>query len=254
MNSIKIPKNVKTNIKRKDGEKMVLVFYLLSIIMMIISIILFFLFISRLEINVEGMYFNNIEKFRNNEKIKIKISLKILNLTCIYIKLDKKKIEKIYLKIKKLQANKNVYESQRKLKKQILLLLKNNKARNEVKNIKLNFENLKLDVQIANEEYQKTAYITTLVAIVISNILPYVVNMEDKRNVKNIYYKIKPVYINKNAYDILADFIINVKIYKMIFTLIRIKKETTGKNILKKKEGKNYGRTSNRKFNEHSYE
>ena len=60
--------------------------------------------------------------------------------------------------------------------------------------------------------------------------------------------------MNKNAYDILADVTLNIKIYQIIFTLIRINKETNGKNKIKKKEGKNYGRTSNRKFNEHSYE
>ena len=40
--------------------------------------------------------------------------------------------------------------------------------------------------------------------------------------------------MNKNAYDILADVTLNIKIYQIIFTLIRINKETNGKNKIKK--------------------
>ena len=226
---------------------MILVFYLCMFIFIIMLIFIF----SKLEIKVQEMYFNNVQKFRNNEKIKITMSLKIGILKWLKITLNKRKIEKIYLKVKKIENKSELTQKQirKQINKKMYAILKSKDIRKHIKNINFNLSKLNLDVRIANKAYDKTAYIVSGISILISNILPYIANQKS-----NIYYKVEPVFINQNAFDILGDFTINVPIYKIIFTLIRINKETNGKNITKKKEGKNYGRTSNRKFNEHSYE
>lgn len=232
---------------------MILVFYVLNFIIGILAIILFLVLVSRIEIRAQSIYFNNIEKMRNNTKMKIKVSLKIGKIPWLFIKLDKSKIEKIYLLIKKNEIKNNIDVEEQQ--KKIISMLQNRNIRKQVVSIDLNLTKLKLEIRIANKEYPVTAYITSFVAILISNILPYITKEQSNKAItKNIYYKVEPVYVNKNAYDILADVTLNIKIYQIIFTLIRINKETNGKNKIKKKEGKNYGRTSNRKFNEHSYE
>ena len=232
---------------------MILVFYVLNFIIGILAIILFLVLVSRIEIRAQSIYFNNIEKMRNNTKMKIKVSLKIGKIPWLFIKLDKSKIEKIYLLIKKNEIKNNIDVEEQQ--KKIISMLQNRNIRKQVVSIDLNLTKLKLEIRIANKEYPVTAYITSFIAILISNILPYITKEQSNKAItKNIYYKVEPVYVNKNAYDILADVTLNIKIYQIIFTLIRINKETNGKNKIKKKEGKNYGRKSNRKFNEHSYE
>lgn len=236
---------------------MILVFYVFNSIIVILAIILFLVLFSKIEIRAQNIYFNNIEKMRNNTKMKIKVLLKIGEIPWLFIRLDKSKIEKIYLLIKKneIKNNIDVEEQQKKMNKKIISMLQNRNIRKQIASIDLNLTKLKLEIRIANKEYPVTAYITSFVAILISNILPYITKEQSNKAItKNIYYKVEPVYVNKNAYDILADVTLNIKIYQIIFTLIRINKETNGKNKIKKKEGKNYGRTSNRKFNEHSYE
>lgn len=232
---------------------MILVFYVLNFIIGILAIILFLVLVSRIEIRAQSIYFNSIEKMRNNAKMKIKVSLKIGKIPWLFIKLDKSKIEKIYLLIKKNEIKNNIDVEEQQ--KKIISMLQNRNIRKQVVSIDLNITKLKLEIRIANKEYPVTSYITSFIAILISNILPYITKEQSNKAItKNIYYKVEPVYVNKNAYDILADVTLNIKIYQIIFTLIRINKETNGKNKIKKKEGKNYGRTSNRKFNEHSYE
>ena len=232
---------------------MILVFYVLNFIIGILAIILFLVLVSRIEIRAQSIYFNNIEKMRNNTKMKIKVSLKIGKIPWLFIKLDKSKIEKIYLLIKKNEIKNNIDVEEQQ--KKIISMLQNRNIRKQVVSIDLNITKLKLEIRIANKEYPVTAYITSFIAILISNILPYITKEQSNKAItKNIYYKVEPVYVNKNAYDILADVTLNIKIYQIIFTLIRINKETNGKNKIKKKEGKNYGRTSNRKFNEPGYE
>lgn len=230
---------------------MILVFYLFSILIIIIGILCVLLLTSKFEITVKDLYFNNINKKNNNKHLKITIALAVGKVKWLWINFDKNKIEKLYVKIKKKEQknSKKMQLIQQKIKKQIVNTLKNEDSRKDILNVKINLEKLSLNTKIATTNYPVTAYIVTAISILISNILPYITN-----STKNIYYKIEPVYVPQNFYEILASFKINIKIYQIIFAIIRIKKESNGNNIIKKKEGKNYGRTSNRKFNEHSYE
>ena len=157
--------------------------------------------------------------------MKIKFSLKIGKIPWLFIKLDKSKIEKIYLLIKKNEIKNNIDVEEQQ--KKIISMLQNRNIRKQVVSIDLNLTKLKLEIRIANKEYPVTAYITSFIAILISNILPYITKEQSNKAItKNIYYKVEPVYVNKNAYDILADVTLNIKIYQIIFTLIRINKET----------------------------
>ena len=243
----------------KDGEKMILVFCIISVLLGII-VFLFLLLISKIEINVKNMYLNNINKTKNNEYLKVKLSLKIGAINWLWITLDKAKIERLYLSIKKkeIKSNINVKIMQKKINETILKVIKDKENRKTLSDIKINLKYLNLSIRISTNEYPITAYLTTFISIIIANILPHIVyngsNIGNINKDKNIYYKVEPVYILKNDYDILASFIININIKQIIFALVRIKKETNGNNITKKKEGKNYGTASNRKFNEHSYE
>ena len=86
----------------------------------------------------------------------------------------------------------------------------------------------KANIQISTKDYIITSYLVAIISIVISNIVPHLVNEKQKRKtkeiIKNINYKINPIYINQNYYDIRLSMIIDVSIFKILKFLIALVK------------------------------
>ena len=69
---------------------MVLVFYIVISIILTILNLAFLISISELELDIKNLQMSNINKKRNNEKIQIKVSLKIGNFHWLSIKIPSK--------------------------------------------------------------------------------------------------------------------------------------------------------------------
>ena len=141
-----------------------------------------------------------------------------------------KKLAKIQEKLKEQEEkNKQIKEKvNREIKTDLKLIIKNKKLRKELKDIKPQLKRFKANIQISTKDYIITSYLVAIISIVISNIVPHLVNEKQKREtkeiIKNINYKINPIYINQNYYDIRLSMIIDVSIFKILKFLIALVK------------------------------
>lgn len=255
---LKIEKSGKTNIRtnlyarirHKKEWRMILVFNIfkfigifMAVIMGMITVFMMLIIISKIEVNIKKFHIsknvnNNINKKINNNgnnnwknrRTFLKISLKIGNFQWLWINLDKSKLAKIQEKLKEQEEkNKQIKEKvNREIKNDLKLIIKNKKLRKELKDIKPQLKRFKANIQISTKDYIITSYLVAIISIVISNIVPHLVNEKQKREnkeiIKNINYKINPIYINQNYYDIRLSMIIDVSIFKILKFLIALVK------------------------------
>lgn len=190
---------------------MVLVLFLCAIITLIALLIIFIL-ISAIKIEIKEVRASNAMKIKSNYVIKI--SARLMNkLKWISFEIDKVKIKKLAKKIhlekidiQKLERNINVYDI-----KQII-------------NIRPKLTYLNLDVSLGVEDVILTSYIIPIISTIISIILPHVTK---DNKIKNINYKILPLYNNKNIYDIKLDTIIEIKVINVLNAMYKIYRNGT---------------------------
>lgn len=190
---------------------MVLVLFLCAIITLIALLIIFIL-ISTIKIEIKEVRASNAMKIKSNYVIKI--SARLMNkLKWISFEIDKIKIKKFAKKIhlekidiQKLERNINVYDI-----KQII-------------NIRPKLTYLNLDVSLGVEDVILTSYIIPIISTIISIILPHVTK---DNKIKNINYKILPLYNNKNIYDIKLDTIIEIKVINVLNAMYKIYRNGT---------------------------
>lgn len=216
---------------------MVLVFIFLTIII-IIALFSFLVVASNLSISFENFNFNNIEE--KNEKTKedtkdnfnIKISLVLFKkFTWLFINLNKTRMKKI---MQKAHFDKNTLK---KLEKDFKL-----EDLKTLKGLKPKIKKLDLIIQLGLEDVVFTSYLITAISILISNILPFLV---ETKNYNNCKYKTEPIYLNKNLYKISLNCIIEEKMVHIINILFK---------FLKKGRSDKYERTSNRGSYDYSNE
>lgn len=218
----------------------------IAVIMGMITVFMMLIIISKIEVNIKKFHIsknvnNNINKNVNkkinnngnnwkNRRTFLKTSLKIGNFQWLCINLDKSKLAKIQEKLKEQEEkNKQIKEKvNREIKNDLKLIIKNKKLRKELKDIKPQLKRFKANIQISTKDYIITSYLVAIISIVISNIVPHLVNEKQKREtkeiIKNINYKINPIYINQNYYDIRLSMIIDVSIFKILKFLIALVK------------------------------
>lgn len=218
----------------------------IAVIMGMITVFMMLIIISKIEVNIKKFHIsknvnNNINKNVNkkinnngnnwkNRRTFLKTSLKIGNFQWLCINLDKSKLAKIQEKLKEQEEkNKQIKEKvNREIKNDLKLIIKNKKLRKELKDIKPQLKRFKANIQISTKDYIITSYLVAIISIVISNIVPHLVNEKQKRKtkeiIKNINYKINPIYINQNYYDIRLSMIIDVSIFKILKFLIALVK------------------------------
>lgn len=254
---LKIEKSGKTNIRtnlyarirHKKEWRMILVFNIfkfigifMAVIMGMITVFMMLIIISKIEVNIKKFHIsknvNNINKNVNkkinnnwkNRRTFLKISLKIGKFQWLWINLDESKLVKIQEKLKEQEEkNKQIKEKvNREIKNDLKLIIKNKKLRKELKDIKPQLKLFKANIQISTKDYIITSYLVAIISIVISNIVPHLVNEKQNRAskeiIKNINYKINPIYINQNYYDIRLSMIIDVSIFKILKFLIALVK------------------------------
>lgn len=211
----------------------------MAVIMGMITVFMMLIIISKIEVNIKKFHIsknvnNNINNNGNNNwknrRTFLKTSLKIGKFQWLWINLDKSKLAKIQEKLKEQEEkNKQIKEKvNREIKNDLKLIIKNKKLRKELKDIKPQLKRFKANIQISTKDYIITSYLVAIISIVISNIVPHLVNEKQKREtkeiIKNINYKINPIYINQNYYDIRLSMIIDVSIFKILKFLIALVK------------------------------
>lgn len=192
---------------------MLLVFFiLLIVILLIISL--------RFEIEIENFEYSNYKK-QVSDNVIIKFKIFILDsLKIIQIKLNKEKIKKIYSKqkLEKIDA--------RKIMKK---LPKSNKAKIKILEI-INLKKVNLYLEIGTEDVMITTMLIPILATILSIIFAKTANSQ------RCFYKLQPIYIDKNIYKINLNCIISIKMIHIINIMWR---------ILRKRDDINE-RTSNR--------
>ncbi len=211
----------------------------MAVIMGMITVFMMLIIISKIEVNIKKFHIsknvnNNINNNGNNNwknrRTFLKTSLKIGKFQWLWINLDKSKLAKIQEKLKEQEEkNKQIKEKvNREIKNDLKLIIKNKKLRKELKDIKPQLKRFKANIQISTKDYIITSYLVAIISIAISNIVPHLVNEKQKREtkeiIKNINYKINPIYINQNYYDIRLSMIIDVSIFKILKFLIALVK------------------------------
>lgn len=212
-----------------------LVFYIAMSIILSILNLAFLISISRIELNIENLDMSNINKKQNNPKLLVKISLKIGRLHWIHLKLNKHKLATIYAKIKKDQYKKNITNEdlKRKAIQDFKLIINNKEIKKEIKTTKINIEKLDANILVGTKDYIITSYLVAFLSIIISNILPHLL---DKNIIieEDIFYKVNPIYHPINMYNIKLSTIINVKVSDIVKNIFEIKKQKKEEKQIKK--------------------
>ena len=191
------------------------------------------------EISYSDSYTNkkeNSKKHRSmqvSENYQLKISLCLMNkVKWIGVHLNNRKIEKMSRKIKWQKIDFKKMERDFKIED-----LK------QLKKVKPNVSYFHLESKVGVEDVIITSFLVATISTMISVILPHVV---DKYEKNKYHYKIVPLYINKNVYEIKFDGIIEIKMVHIINILYY---------FLKKRREKNHEqRASNRRAYGYSYE
>lgn len=227
------------------------IIYAVSIIILLLFIMLF-VFPIKIEIKYEIVpTFNKLKKYKS-ETVKEKhyLKIKLLGFILVYKKdLNKKKNDdkKLYKNVSNDPLEMVINLVFNALDK-ALIGEKINKALLNSKDIK-NFINsiyvkkLKLDLGINLINTILNAYISTLINVVINM---FIANNINRFNLENTRYK---TYISGEVYNIKIDSIIHLQLANIIYIIIKIIFK------LRKVEKKNVrSKTSNRKFNDDSYD
>lgn len=213
---------------------MVLVF-ILCMILIILTLFVFMVALSTFRFQIEDLKVGNIENGTTviYPNYQFKISLYLFNkVKWIAFKFDNIKIQKMYKKMK--------------LDKMDFKKLEQNFKLEDLKYIKTlepKISYLKLGIRIGVEDTILTTFIIFVISTAISILLPYTIKKYKK---DKYYYQVLPLYINKNAYEIKLDCIIEIKMVHIINIIYVFFK--------KRRVDSNEQRASNRRTYGYSYE
>lgn len=208
---------------------MVFLLIFLIIILMIITI--------RIKFKFKNFEFSSQNKEHLNKNYKIEVTIYTFNLIPILkLKITNRKIQKMFNneKIKKV-----INEQKTKIienKKDIDI-----EAIKEIKNIKIEINEMNLNILLGTEDAAITAFIIPIISTFIAIFLSQ--NVE-KYNDKQIF-SIKPIYINQNLINIEFSGIFQIKMIHIINTICIVNK---------KRKGDKNERTSHRRSYDYGYE
>lgn len=213
---------------------MVLVFILCAILI-ILTLAVFMIVLSTLKMQIEKLEISNTKTGNTfvSDNYQFKISLFLFDkIKWFTLKLNSKKMQDM---IKKMKLNKM------DLKK-----LEQNFKFEDLKYIKTlepKISYFKFFVKVGVEDTILTTIIIFVISTAISILLPYTIKKYEK---DKYYYQVLPLYINKNAYEIKLDCIIEIKMVHIINIIYVFLK--------KRRVDSNEQRTSNRRTYGYSYE
>ena len=183
---------------------MILVLFFIIIFIVLLAIIL--IIFSSIKITIQNLDYSNLKREKSNYKIIFSFNM-FAKFRWLNIKLDKKKIQKMFKKmhleritIKEIERNFRISDLK------------------EIANIKPKLEFLDLKVKIGLEDIMLTTYAVPIICTILSIILPHIT---ERKNIKDISYEIKPVY-NKLVYNVKLNTTINIKIINLLNSVYKI--------------------------------
>lgn len=208
---------------------MIFLFIFLVIILMILTIRVKFEFID--------FKFTSLPKEHLNNNYKIKIIVYIFEkIPILVLKITNEKIQKAMKneKLKKVVKNQEtkIIENRKNIDKELIKSLKN---------IKLQVEEMNLQISLGTEDASITAFIIPIISTIIAIFLSRKVKEHNDRQV----FSITPIYINQNLINIQFSGILQIKMIHIINTICIVNK---------KRKGDKNERTSNRRSYDYGYE
>ena len=198
---------------------MILVLFLCAILFVAILLIILTI-LSTVKIKVQNLEATNYKRSEHNYRLEIVLVL-FKKIKWLKIQLDENKLKKISTKMHLERIN--IKQLERDLK---LTDIK------EILGIKPKISYLNLKLKVGVEDVLLTTYLVPIISTLLSVLLPYTVERE---NIKNIKYKIEPVY-NKFFYSVELDITLDIKIISALncaFRLYHNKRMQEQKNKIK---------------------
>lgn len=196
-------------------------------ILLILVILFIILSLSNITIKVCNMTIDDIKNVEDiikillkekNERNKInvlnyisfelKVQIKFLNkIPIFYLKLNNEKLKRLLLKQydKEIRKNKDIEQDKKKAKAFSKKILPN-----------LILENTNLYMTLGTDNAAFTALASSIINMTIAIILPYVTDVNSSNQLDNYYYKVNPIYLNKNVFFLQFSCIITVKLVHII--------------------------------------
>lgn len=177
------------------------------------------------------------DKDYNNKDFIIIITFFIFQKIAIFkIKVNNEKIERAL----------NNEKIRRVIREQEIKMIKNRKGLDKeifrgIRDIKIDVEEMNLNVFIGTENASITAFIIPIVSTILATILSKSIKKHNNKQV----FSITPVYINQNLINIEFSGIFQIKMIHIINTICRVNK---------RRKGDRNERTSNRRSYDYGYE
>ena len=207
------------------------------VFLLIFLIIILILLTIRIRFEFTNFIFNSENRKHFNKDYEVKITIySFYKIPILKTKINNKKIKKI-------TSNEKIKQT---IRKQEIRIKENRKDIDKeiikgLKNIKLEIEEMKLDVFIGTENASLTAFIIPVISTILAVVLSKGIV---KYNEKQIF-SITPVYINQNLINIEFSGIFQIKMIHIINTICILNK---------KRKGDKNERTSNRRSYDYGYE
>ena len=217
------------NCNSKEGDILVFLLILLIIILMIITI--------KTKIRFKDFEFSSQNKEHLNKNYKIEMIIYTFNfIPILKLKVTNKKINKVL-------SNEKIRKA---INEQKTKIIENRKdidieAIKEIKNIKIEIDEINLNISLGTEDAAITAFIIPIISTFIAIFLSQKV---EKYN-DNQKFSIQPVYINQNLINIEFSGIFQIKMIHIINTICMVNK---------KRKGDKNERTSHRRAYDYGYE
>ena len=196
---------------------MVLVLFL-CIIIFIIILLNFVLLASTIRFRIENFEIANVKHIE--PKYKVVISLKLFNkIKWLSFSLNSKKIKKMYTKLHLEKIDVKKIEKELKFS-DIQEFLK----------IKLDLTHLNMKLSLGIDDVIITSFIVPIISSIFAIILPHITKEKD---IKNINYRIQPIYNMGNVYHIKVTTTFEIKVINILISVYNILKNRKKENELK---------------------
>ena len=207
-------KLVSNNFLERKGVIVILVLFL-CVIIAIVVLINFLIIFSTIRFRIEDFELANVKRIMPNYKVII--SLKLFNkIKWLSLNLNNKKMKKIYTKLHLETID------IRKIEKDLKI-----SDIKEFIEIKPKVTHLNLKLNVGADDVIITGYIIAIISSLIGIILPHITR---KKDIKNIKYKIKPVYNMKNVYHLKLTTTLEIKVFKILSSAYKIHKSRKQKS------------------------
>lgn len=202
-------KKEKNNIVARN-EAMILFF--LCVLFGIFLLFCIFILLLSFEIKIKNLDFmiENINKKHVNDNFIFTLYLKLFRIPVLKVDVTKATFRKNKVKIEINKMKQKIRQEEKKLDFKMIT---------QLKKLKINFKSLNFMVNIGTEDAAVTALTTGVLATSIGIALRSILNLN-----KDNYFKVIPIYQNKNLLKIDFNCMFEIKLINIIYTILALKK------------------------------